>query len=138
MANTGPTLNQLVEWDTSAGQQQTEIKDSISQAQELRRGILDVKAEELDEYTQNYPPGMLLHLSDLLNEADDLLSREVASHENRREWDDRLDNIVQQDEPNARRVAKKIRSLIDRLRVCQRGAAELSQLVERTRSEYLL
>jgi hypothetical protein len=138
MANTGSTLAQLEEWDTSAREQQTQIGSFIFQAQTMRRDIRVATTEELDDYTQDYPPGLLRYLSDLLNEADGLLAEEVASDENSDKWEDRLDDAVQQDGPVARRVAKRIRSLIGRLKVCQGRAAELDRLVQATRFKYNL
>lgn len=104
----------------------------------MRLEIIDER-EAAEEEAKTYLPGCFIDLSKLLSRADSLAQDRIASASYRHEWEGRLEGTAQFWEGgNLGLVGERIRALVDRLHDCESEAAQLSELVAKTRRELRL
>ena len=139
---TGPTYTRgstpTQEWDLSSCQQHANVDAYLSEAQQMRLKIATERAAAEDDDAKWHMPGVFNNLSRLLASAENLAQDRIASAPYRKEWEERLGTAQFWSGGHLGRVHDSIRSVIGRLWDCQSEAAQLRELVAKTRRELRL
>lgn len=128
-------------WERNSQKYHSEVDDYISDAQFWHNDIASErdKAERQAANPKWRKPGVFNELSDLLDDAERFLAnRKHGKPTFRQKWEGILDDAQSWNGNNLRRIHGQIRQFIRRLRDCQSEAAQLKQLVDKTRCELSL
>jgi hypothetical protein len=138
----GPTYTRgstpTEEWGLSTCQQHVNVDAYISEAQQMRRNIAAERAAAQAEDAKWHMPGVYNNLSRLLASADILAQERIASAQYRQGWEGRWGTAQFWSGGHLGLVHDNVRSLIGRLWDCQFEAAQLRELVAKTRRELRL
>jgi hypothetical protein len=139
---TGPTYTRgstpTQEWGFSTCQQHANVDAYISEAQQMRRNIAAERTAAQEEDAKWHMPGVFSNLSHLLATADNLAQDRIASAQYRQGWEERWETAQFWSGGHMGLVHDSVRSLIGRLRDVQSEAAQLRELVAKTRRELRL
>jgi hypothetical protein len=130
----GPTYTRgstpTQEWDLSTWQQHNNVNSYVSEAQRRRLAIATERAAAEEEDAKWHMPGVFDNLRRLLASAENLAQDRIASTPYRQGWEERLGTAQFWSGGNLGRV----HDLWD----CQSEAAQLKELVAKTRRELRL
>jgi DNA-nicking Smr family endonuclease len=127
---------QRADWTLWSSRYHGQVDKYLDEVQWIRNDIAFSRDEAEREAAQRRRPANFKDLSNELERAESFLENEkIPTRSYRQMWERRMEDVQSWDKKNLRRGRGQIRQFISRLRGCQSQAAQLRQLVERTRRE---
>lgn len=125
-------------WNLNTQKRQQEVDSYLSDARWWRRDIASERdvAERQAAQSKGHNPSVFNGLSDLLKDAERFLEKEdIAKPSHRQRWQEKLAIAENWEGKNVKHVPGQIREFIRRLEDCESEAAQLKELVAKTRRE---